>query len=125
MCDLSIIIYRSIYHHLSIYLSSSIILTILSIYAYQACRDLVAHTYGLPMEVMDVEYQFDRNKITVYYDSHLRIDFRELVRDLFSSYKARIWMKKINQFHAPDLKQYASAALATGVCYVPKELTVD
>jgi hypothetical protein len=23
------------------------------------------------------------------------------------------------------LKQYASAALATGVCYVPKELTVD
>ena len=39
------------------------------------------------MTVVDVEYQFDRHKITIYYDSPLRIDFRELVRDLFSSFK--------------------------------------
>ena len=67
------------------------------------------------MTVVDVEYQFDRHKITIYYDSPLRIDFRELVRDLFSSFKARIWMKKINQFQAPDIQQFAAIALATGV----------
>ncbi len=42
------------------------------------------------MTVVDVEYQFDRHKITIYYDSPLRIDFRELVRDLFSSFKVML-----------------------------------
>jgi hypothetical protein len=77
------------------------------------------HTYRLPMAVVDVEYQFDRHKITIYYDSPLRIDFRELVRDLFSSFKARIWMKKVNQFHAPDIQHFAAMALATGVQFSP------
>lgn len=71
------------------------------------------------MTVVDVEYQFDRHKITIYYDSPVRIDFRELVRDLFSSFKARIWMKKINQFQAPDIKHFAAMALATGVQFTP------
>ena len=84
-------------------------------YTLQTCENLALHTYRLPMTVVDVEYQFDRHKITVYYDSPLRIDFRELVRDLFSSFKARIWMKKINQFQAPDIQHYAAMALATGI----------
>lgn len=46
----------------------------------------------LPMEVLDGEYQWDRKKLTFYYHAKQRIDFRELVRDLFKVYKTRIWM---------------------------------
>ncbi|KAI8579017.1 hypothetical protein K450DRAFT_175713 [Umbelopsis ramanniana AG] len=46
----------------------------------------------LPMEVVDAEYQWDRRKLTFYFNSDRRIDFRELVRELFKIYKTRIWM---------------------------------
>lgn len=46
----------------------------------------------LPMEIVDAEYQWDRNKLTFYFKSDSRIDFRELVRELFRIYKTRIWM---------------------------------
>lgn len=80
------------------------------------------HTYRLPMAVVDAEYQFDRHKLTVYYNSSSRIDFRELVRDLFSAYKARIWMKKINpyqQANQQESDQFAATALATGLQFSP------
>jgi len=46
----------------------------------------------LPMEIVDAEYQWDRKKLTFYFVSDRRIDFRELVRELFKIYKTRIWM---------------------------------
>ncbi|KAI9208693.1 PSP1 C-terminal conserved region-domain-containing protein [Polychytrium aggregatum] len=46
----------------------------------------------LPMEVVDAEYQWDRRKLTFYFVAERRIDFRELVRELFRIYKTRIWM---------------------------------
>ncbi|KAF9156806.1 hypothetical protein BG015_001138 [Linnemannia schmuckeri] len=46
----------------------------------------------LPMEVVNAEYQWDRRKLTFYFTAERRIDFRELVRDLFKMYKTRIWM---------------------------------
>ena len=46
----------------------------------------------LPMEVVDAEYQWDRRKLTFYFVADRRIDFRELVRELFKIYKTRIWM---------------------------------
>ncbi|RKO85520.1 PSP1 C-terminal conserved region-domain-containing protein, partial [Blyttiomyces helicus] len=46
----------------------------------------------LPMEIVDAEYQWDRRKLTFYFVADRRIDFRELVRDLFKIYKTRIWM---------------------------------
>lgn len=52
---------------------------------------------GLPMTLVDAEYQYDRNKLTFYFESECRIDFRELVRDLFSIYKTRIWMEQIDK----------------------------
>lgn len=42
---------------------------------------------NLPMEVVDTEYQWDRRKLTLYFVAERRIDFRELVRDLFKIYK--------------------------------------
>lgn len=44
------------------------------------------------MKVVDAEYQWDRRKLTFYFISDRRIDFRDLVRELFKIYKTRIWM---------------------------------
>lgn len=51
----------------------------------------------LPMDVVDAEYQWDRNKLTFYFIADRRIDFRELVRDLFRIYKTRIWMCAVDK----------------------------
>ena len=48
------------------------------------------------MHVLDAEYQFDRHKLTFFFEADGRIDFRELVRDLFSIYKTRIWMQQVS-----------------------------
>lgn len=47
---------------------------------------------NLAMSVLDAEYQWDRRKLTFFYNAGHRIDFRELVRELFRIYKTRIWM---------------------------------
>lgn len=46
----------------------------------------------LQLRLIDAEYQFDRKKLIFYYSTHKRIDFRDLVRELFRIYKTRIWM---------------------------------
>ncbi|ORZ21683.1 PSP1 C-terminal conserved region-domain-containing protein [Absidia repens] len=46
----------------------------------------------LPMQIVNAEYQWDRRKLTFYFVADQRIDFRELVRELFKNYKTRIWM---------------------------------
>lgn len=51
----------------------------------------------LPMNVIDAEYQFDRHKLTFFFEASGRVDFRELVRDLFSIYKTRIWMQQVDK----------------------------
>ena len=56
-----------------------------------------ARQRGLPMTVVDAEYQYDRNKLTFFFQAEGRIDFRELVRDLFSMYKTRIWMQQLDK----------------------------
>jgi hypothetical protein len=65
--------------------------------------------------VFDAELQFDRRKLTIYYDCNVRIDFRDFVRQLYSTYKARIWMKKVSPHAPPDVQPFAAMALATGV----------
>ncbi|EPY31710.1 hypothetical protein STCU_03315 [Strigomonas culicis] len=49
--------------------------------------------HALPMRIVDAEYQFDRRKLTFYYQSQHRLDFRVLVRDLYKTFRARIWME--------------------------------
>eukprot|EP01062_Namystynia_karyoxenos_P026411 TRINITY_DN2050_c2_g1_i1.p1 TRINITY_DN2050_c2_g1~~TRINITY_DN2050_c2_g1_i1.p1 ORF type:complete len:760 (+),score=198.95 TRINITY_DN2050_c2_g1_i1:156-2435(+) len=51
--------------------------------------------HGLDIDLVDAEYQFDRKKLTFFYKSPCRQDFRKLVRDLWRKYRARIWMEKI------------------------------
>ena len=51
--------------------------------------------HGLPMKVVDVECQFDWNKLTVYFTADHRVDFRELVKDIAARYKTRIELRQI------------------------------
>jgi hypothetical protein len=60
------------------------------------CRTKVRQR-SLPMHVVDAEYQFDRHKLTFFFEAEGRVDFRELVRDLFSMYKTRIWMQQLDK----------------------------
>lgn len=48
------------------------------------------------MTILDAEYQFDRHKLTYFFEAEKRIDFRELVSELFSLYKTRIWMQQVD-----------------------------
>ncbi|HUF49904.1 MAG TPA: regulatory iron-sulfur-containing complex subunit RicT [Longimicrobiales bacterium] len=57
-------------------------------------REKVAH-YNLKMKVSEAEWQFDRNKLTVYFTAERRVDFRELVRDLARTFRTRIELKQI------------------------------
>lgn len=61
--------------------------------AVAVCQHKVRE-YGLNMTVVDAEYQWDLKKLTFYYKSEVRIDFRDLVKELFRIYKIRIWMSK-------------------------------
>jgi cell fate regulator YaaT (PSP1 superfamily) len=60
----------------------------------EVCREKVM-VHGLPMKVVDVEYQFDGNKITFYFTSEQRVDFRQLVKDLAGTFKTRIELRQI------------------------------
>jgi len=62
--------------------------------AFDDCRKRIDE-HGLDMKLVDVEYQFDRNKITFYFTSEKRVDFRALVRDLAGKYRTRIELRQI------------------------------
>jgi cell fate regulator YaaT (PSP1 superfamily) len=51
--------------------------------------------FGLPMHLVDAEYQFDRNRVTFYFTADHRVDFRELVRDLAGIFRMRIELRQI------------------------------
>ncbi len=54
-----------------------------------------ANSHGLPMKVSDTEWQWDRNKLTVYFTADKRVDFRSLVRELASQFRTRIDLRQI------------------------------
>ncbi len=59
----------------------------------QTMESVKAH--GLTMKVTDAEWQWDRKKLTLYFTAERRVDFRALVRDLASAFRARIELKQI------------------------------
>lgn len=58
---------------------------------------LLVRERGYPMEVTRCEFQWDMRKITFYFKSTKRIDFRDLVKELFKFFKIRIWMSMENR----------------------------
>jgi cell fate regulator YaaT (PSP1 superfamily) len=51
--------------------------------------------HALVMKVSDTEWQWDRNKLTIYFTAEQRVDFRALVRDLASLFRTRIELRQI------------------------------
>lgn len=62
--------------------------------ALQICEQKIV-THNLPMNLVDVEYTFDVNKIIFYFTADGRIDFRELVKDLAAVFRTRIELRQI------------------------------
>ncbi|MCX6150202.1 MAG: regulatory iron-sulfur-containing complex subunit RicT [Ignavibacteriales bacterium] len=51
--------------------------------------------YSLAMKLVEVHFQFDRNKLFFFYTADGRIDFRELAKDLASEFRTRIELRQI------------------------------
>lgn len=62
--------------------------------AFGICREKI-QKHGLDMKLVDVEYNFEGNKILFFFTSEGRVDFRELVKDLASVFKTRIELRQI------------------------------
>ncbi|CCW64883.1 unnamed protein product [Phytomonas sp. EM1] len=63
--------------------------------ALKTCRQR-CQEFGIDIKLIDAEYQFDMKKISFFYDSDRSIDFRALVRELYRTFGARIWMENVN-----------------------------
>lgn len=44
------------------------------------------------LTILNSEYQFDQKKLTFFYFANQRLDFRNLIKELFKIYKTRIWL---------------------------------
>ncbi len=51
--------------------------------------------HKLKMKISDAEWQWDRNKLIIYFTADKRVDFRTLVRSLAKKYRTRIELKQI------------------------------
>jgi len=71
---------------------------------------LIIGRLGLQMKLSDVEYQGDGNKATFYYTADDRVDFRQLIKELASTFRIRIEMKQVG------LRQEAARLGGIGSC---------
>ncbi|SDN11669.1 PSP1 domain-containing protein [Sediminibacillus halophilus] len=62
--------------------------------AHQICEQKIRE-HNLDMNLVEVEYTFDRNKVIFYFTADGRVDFRNLVKDLASVFKTRIELRQI------------------------------
>ena len=58
------------------------------------CKKKIAQ-HKLDMSLVAAEYTFDNSKLTFYFTCETRVDFRELVKDLASTFKTRIELRQI------------------------------
>ena len=62
--------------------------------AFEICKEKIVE-HRLPMNLINVRYTFDVNKIIFYFTSEGRVDFRDLVRDLAYIFKTRIELRQV------------------------------
>jgi cell fate regulator YaaT (PSP1 superfamily) len=58
------------------------------------CKKKIAN-HGLDMSLVAVEYTFDNARLIFYFTCESRVDFRELVKDLASTFHTRIELRQI------------------------------
>ena len=77
--------------------------------AIAICQKKVeAHNLG--MKLVGAEYTFDNSKLIFYFTCESRVDFRELVRDLASTFRTRIELRQIG------IRDEAKMLGGIGVC---------
>ncbi len=70
--------------------------------AFEYCKNCIAER-ALDMKLVDVEVFFDKSKFIFYFTAPLRIDFRELVKDLVREYRTRIELRQIGVRHETQM----------------------
>ena len=70
--------------------------------AMRFCKERIRER-RLDMKLVDVEIFFDRSKFIFYFTAPVRIDFRELVKDLVREYRARIELRQIGVRHETQM----------------------
>ena len=77
--------------------------------AFKICLEKIKN-YNLPMKLIDVDFTYDKTKITFYYWAEGRVDFRKLVKDLAKIFNCRIEMRQIG------LRDEAKIKGGFGIC---------
>lgn len=62
--------------------------------AIAVCKEKI-RDLGLEMKLVDCEYAFDGSKLTFYFTSGGRVDFRELVKTLASTFRTHIDLRQV------------------------------
>ena len=62
--------------------------------ALKICREEV-RKYKLPMKMVDVQFSFDKSRVTFAFISEQRIDFRELVKNLSKYFQKSVRLQQI------------------------------
>ncbi len=70
--------------------------------ARQFCLEKIRER-ELPMKLIEVECLFDKSQIIFYFTAEIRVDFRELVKDLVQRFKIRIELRQIGARHEARL----------------------
>ncbi|MBQ4354598.1 MAG: stage 0 sporulation family protein [Clostridia bacterium] len=80
--------------------------------AFEICRQKIAD-HGLDMKLIEAEYTFDNSKLLFYFYAEVRVDFRDLVKDLASVFRTRIELRQI------QIRDQAKLIGGLGVCGRP------
>jgi cell fate regulator YaaT (PSP1 superfamily) len=56
----------------------------------------LAQNYNLDIKVTEALWQYDKQKLTIFFTAPQRVDFRELVKDLARSFRTRIELRQIS-----------------------------
>jgi cell fate regulator YaaT (PSP1 superfamily) len=62
--------------------------------AMNTCREKI-EKHGLDMKLIDMEYAPDDSKVIFYFTAENRVDFRELVKDMASTFHKRIELRQV------------------------------
>ena len=80
--------------------------------AFRICQEKIAQ-HGLEMKLVEVEYNFEGNKILFFFTAEGRVDFRALVKDLAGVFHARIELRQIG------VRDEAKMLGGLGICGKP------
>lgn len=65
------------------------------VFVVEKTKEYVKHN-AFDMKVIEAEWQYDRQRLTIFFTAPQRIDFRELVKELARNFKTRIELRQIS-----------------------------